>query len=204
MLTSVWVNKLSTAILGTAFITFGTISANPANAINFKFEGSFNDDTLIKGKASLNTEFLNSLVQRCFNGLELICNEREFFDPSGSYSLTVGEKSLSSSSGLTVSPFVALNTPWAELGRGFVTLIGDYQLSINPDGCLAGSTCEGILFGPRSDGNLDLAFIPVTTENPESVPEPTATLSLSVVGALILMRKGKIFLANTGINSNKY
>ena len=192
-ISTIW-DKLSMAATSAVFIALGTVSAAPASAITFNFLGSFGDAPSFAGSITLDNDFLDTFIENSFKGLGFELKEPNLraFDPSGSFSLTVDGNTISSSSGLTIRRYVALNGPLA-ISRGFFTRIGtNFDLYIAPDQCLQGLVCSGGLFFE----NLGSFDFPVTASNepptPNPVPEPTAAIALGVIGASMLIRKRKL------------
>ena len=217
--------KLSVAAAGAAFMAVGTIGAAPASAATISFSGEVASygTSLLEGTpfagTTAGTPFEGSIkvddnivatVLNSFNGFLGTTPDGTAFDPSGIFSLTIGNTTVSDV-GLALKSFISvmagsgrdlggrdvsigvgsLNSP----SPNFSLLLGSGDLAVEPAKCLEGIVCKGLLFrnGVPSSAGVG-GFFPVTFSSTKSVPEPAVVLALGMVSALMLMRKAKTSL----------
>ena len=216
------VMKLSMVAAGAAFMAVGTIGAASASAATINFNGAVAsygtyqlEGTAFAG-ATAGTPFEGSIkvddnivtsVLNSFNGFLGTTPAGTAFDPSGIFSLTIGNTTVSDV-GLDLKSFIVLmESSGRDIGgrdisitvanpsspsSDFSLLFGSGDLSVEPAKCLEGIVCKGLLVrnGLSSSGGVGGIF-PVTFSSTQSVPEPTAVLALGMVGGLMLARRAR-------------
>ncbi len=217
--------RLSIAAAGAGFMAVGTLVTAPASAATISFNGEVASygTSLLEGTpfagTTAGTPFEGSIkvddnviatVLNSFNGFLGTTPSGTAVDPSGIFSLTIGDTTVSDV-GLALNSFINVMTSSGldlggrdvSIGVGslnspspkFSLLLGSGNTSVEPAKCLEGIVCEGLLFrnGVPSSAGVG-GFFPVTISSTKSVPEPAVVLALGVVGALMLKRKAKTSL----------
>ena len=186
--------KLSMAV-SAAFLALGTVNAAPASAITFSFQGNLDTDgTPFNGSVIVNDDILTPFIK-------IFDTDISTFDAEGIFSLKVGATTVSVR-GFSLG-FVGVYNGGrpAGLGNSFQFLniqsSSRYSLLIAPFGCSQRRACFGALSDAESpmDYNNFVAYefpVTVSKSNSKSVPEPTAAIALSLIGASMLIRKRKL------------
>ncbi|HEY9851492.1 MAG TPA: PEP-CTERM sorting domain-containing protein [Leptolyngbyaceae cyanobacterium] len=184
--------KVSSAIAGVAFFAMGTVSAAPANAITFKFQGNFFGVIPVESSYTLDDAIFDEVINSPTNGFaENALLDFSLFvrgnvpDSSGVHSSELtswGDRfSLQVRTNQTVE-YGGLYSPYAYL----------LSLSVHaPDGKPLSACkvmeCQGsALVGGKGGISGDILNVPV-----KSVPEPSVAIALGLTSTFMLMRKRK-------------
>lgn len=179
--------------IGAAFLSLGILQPTATQAMTFQFEGIYNTyderpvpEIPFTGEVTVDENLLRTLLETSLDGLVLIKSD-SVFDLAGALKIDFGGTAFANT-GLKLTPFVALNGPFALLGGGVTITADDFTLSLN-HGCLQNTECKGILSKQDSASPIGGYDFPVwqAVRKPQHIPEPSTLLGFGVVGTLLLI-----------------